>query len=93
MWNFKNKSKQGDAGLGAAIAYFTIHEYTVCIPLTDNDCFDLVVSKDSNELLKVQVKTSNHLTKSNTYAVQLRTLGGNQSWSGVAKHFDWQKVH
>ena len=44
---FQNSLKQGNAGLGKAIAYFTINGYGVCIPLTDSEDWDLIVSKNN----------------------------------------------
>jgi hypothetical protein len=87
----ENSKKQGDVGLGSAIAYFTTNGYTVCIPLTDSQDYDLVVEKDDG-LKKVQVKTTSQLKPSGGYEVGLRVLGGNQSWNGVAKKFDNSKV-
>ena len=43
MRKYKNSKKQGDAGLGIAIEYFTTKGYCVCIPLTDSQEYDLVV--------------------------------------------------
>lgn len=86
-----NSKKQGDVGLGAAIAHLTQMGYTVCIPLTDSQDYDLVVEIDG-KLLRVQVKTSTNKITSGAYAVGLRVLGGNQSWSGVSKLFDPTKV-
>lgn len=44
----KNSKKQGDAGLGEAIAYFTRLGYTVQLPLTDSQDYALVVDIDGN---------------------------------------------
>ena len=76
---FKNSKKQGDMGMGSAIAYFTKQGYTVSIPLTDSQDYDLIV--DDGSLKKVQVKTAAG------DEIDLRTSGGNKSrWS--AKKFD-----
>ena len=88
---FKNTKKQGDAGLGSAIAYFTHMGYTVCLPLTDSQDYDLVVDIDGR-LSRVQVKTTRQVGPKGKYRVDLRTQGGNQSWSGVSKRFDSTKV-
>ena len=53
MLNQKNSRKQGDVGLGRAIAYFTSEGFTVCLPLTDNQDYDLVVEKE-NGLKKIE---------------------------------------
>lgn len=87
-----NTKKQGDIGLGSAIAHFTKMGFTVCLPLTDSQDYDLVVEVDG-KLNKVQIKTSSLKTAyGEIYTVGLRVLGGNQSWNGVAKHFDNTKV-
>lgn len=54
---FNNSLKQGNAGLGQAIAYFTKNNYGIALPLTDSEDWDLIASKDG-KLLKLQVKTS-----------------------------------
>lgn len=38
-----NPKKQGDAGLGVAIGWFTTHGYTMSVPLTDSQDYDLIV--------------------------------------------------
>lgn len=86
-----NSKKQGDIGLGIAISYFVTKGYTVCIPLTDSQDYDLVVDIDGN-IKRVQVKTTSHKKNSKSYEVGLRVLGGNQSWNRVAKKFDKTKV-
>jgi len=82
-----NTKKQGDAGVGSAVAYFTQCGYTVSIPLTDSQDYDLIVDIDG-KLNRVQVKTSRCSEKSGIYKVNLRVLGGNRSGTGKVKHFD-----
>lgn len=82
--NATNSKKQGDIGLGTAIAWFTINGYTVCIPLTDSQDYDLVVEKN-NDLERVQVRTTTVQEPSGGYQLNLRTSGGNQSWNKVIK--------
>lgn len=86
MFEFQNSKKQGDAGLAIAIAYFAMRGYTVSIPLTDSQDYDLIV--DNGTVQKVQVKTTKSKQSSGNFEVGLRTLGGNQSWNGVSKFFD-----
>ena len=52
---FKNSKKQGDAGLGQAIAYFTMLGYDIALPLTDSADWDLIAEMDDG-LKRVQVK-------------------------------------
>jgi hypothetical protein len=88
--NAKNTKKQGDIGVGHAIAYFTLLCYTVMLPLTDSQEYDLVID-DGESLKKVQVKTTASKTLSGAYEASLRTTGGNQSFH-TAKKFDKDKV-
>ena len=81
---FKNSKKQGDAGLGQAIAYFTMQGYDVALPLTDSADWDLIVEKDGS-LLRVQVKTSYQLKENGKEVFSLSVMGGNQSWNGKRK--------
>jgi hypothetical protein len=83
-----NSKKKGDIGLGAAIAYFTENGYTVCIPLTDSQDYDLVVDIDG--LKKIQIKTTYYKRK-DRYEVSLSVKGGNKS-SNTIKKFDWTLV-
>lgn len=85
--NFKNSRKQGDWGMGVAIAYFTSKGYTTLIPLTDSQEYDLVFEDQNKELKKVQVKTSTREIREGVFAVQLKTCGGNKSNNKV-KHFE-----
>ena len=79
-----NTKQQGDIGVAKAIYFYTASGYTVSIPNTDNAKYDLVVDKDG-KLNRVQVKTTTFQAPSGSYQVMLRTMGGNQSWSGVYK--------
>ena len=81
-----NTKKQGDIGLGAAIAHFTSLGYIVCIPLTDNQDFDLVVEIDG-DLKRIQVKTTSYKRK-NIYSVSLSIKGGNSKKNFVHKTGD-----
>jgi hypothetical protein len=81
---FKNSKKQGDAGLGQAIAYFTMKGYDVALPLTDSADWDLIVETE-NGLQRVQVKTSGQFKPSGNEVFSLSVQGGNQSWNGKRK--------
>lgn len=88
MLNQKNSKKQGDVGLGVMIGWLTAKGYTVSIPLTDSQDYDLVVEME-HELKKVQVKTTTQQNnKSEHYLVDLRTNGGNRTGTGKTKYFD-----
>lgn len=74
--NCKNSKKQGDFGLGIAISYFCRNNYTVAIPLTDSQDYDLIV--ENGTLQRVQVKTTGFKSRYNKFIINLRTMGGNQ---------------
>lgn len=80
-----NSTRQGNVGVGSAISWFTLKGYTVSIPLTDSQDYDLVVDIDGS-LKKVQVKTTYHKPKKH-YEVNLRV-----SSAKAIKHFDNKKV-
>lgn len=65
----------GNAGLAMAIAYFGSNGYTVSIPLNDTQDYDLVVDMDG-VLKKVQVKSTNSLTRDGAYALPLKSTSG-----------------
>ncbi len=71
-------------GLGQAIAYFTSEGYSVALPLTESQRYDLIVD-DGDRLYRVEVKSTNYKRKNGSYAVQLATCGGNQSWNKKKK--------
>lgn len=81
--NALNSKKQGDIGMGYAIAYFSKMGYTISIPITDSQDYDLIV--DNGTLLKVQVKTTKFKDDSGVYQVALRTCGGNRSGQNFKK--------
>jgi len=86
---FKNSKKQGDAGLGQAIAYFTSNGYDVALPLTDSADWDLIVEIDG-ALKRVQVKTSSQISEYNVMRFDLKVTGGNKSGTKPSKLVDKQ---
>lgn len=90
----KNTKQQGNIGLGTAIQYFTQNLYNVSLPLNDSQDYDLIVEDKDGTLKKVQVKTSTQKSKYETYAINLRVLGGNSKQNYVHKKaneviYDW----
>jgi PD-(D/E)XK endonuclease len=80
--------RQGDLGEAAAIEWLTRVGAHVAFPLFHSPDWDLIADFKGS-LLRVQVKTSVCAAETaDRYAVQLATSGGNQSWTGVVKHFD-----
>lgn len=87
---FKNSKKQGDAGLGQAIAYFTAKGYDVALPLTDSADWDMIVEID-NSLKRVQVKTSSQLKNNGVMLFNANVTGGNKSGDKTNKLIDDQE--
>lgn len=73
--NFSTNKEKGNAGLGIAIAYFSVNGYTVSIPLNDTQDYDLVIEKNG-KLESVQVKATGCKRKNGIYQVALRSYGG-----------------
>ena len=86
---FKNSKKQGDAGLGQAIAYFTLKGYDVALPLTDSADWDLIVEIDG-VLKRVQVKTSSQMSDTGVMKFNCDVKGGNQSFNKPSKTIQQQ---
>lgn len=86
-WYDDYKSKQGNVGLGRAIAYYTSKGIPISIPINDTQKYDLVVEKDE-KLYKVSVKTTRRKNKSNTYFVVLLKNCGGSSGKNKIRKFD-----
>ncbi|RWZ87176.1 MAG: hypothetical protein EO766_11595 [Hydrotalea sp. AMD] len=82
--NLSVNKKQGNLGVARAIYEYTKMGYTVLVPLSDSDKYDLVID-DGVMLKRVQVKTSRCKAKSyksytkTGYQVNLSTKGGNST--------------
>ncbi len=91
MFQARNTKTQGDIGLGVAIGWFVSNQYTISIPLTDSQDYDLIVDKE-NKLYRVQVKTTSVKTEYGIYEVSLTVKGGNRTGTGKIKKLDKTKV-
>ena len=87
--NATNSKKKGDIGLGVAIGYFTEKGYTVSIPLTDSQDYDLIVDIPDVGIKRVQIKTTEYKTKHGIYTINLSVKGGNRSFNTIKK-FNWK---
>lgn len=76
--NLNVRKKQGNVGVARAIFEYTAKGYTVMVPFSDSDKYDLVID-NGDRLLKVQVKTTRYTDPKNPdkWKVQLATTGGN----------------
>lgn len=84
IFKFKNTKKQGDYGLAECIRYCAENGWTVLLPLTDSQEYDLAVDIDGT-LKKVQCKTTAYKSRHGNYEVMLKTCGGNQSFHSIKK--------
>jgi hypothetical protein len=84
IWR-RNPRDQGVIGVTDALAWFAANGWHVCLPLIDNQPYDLVVD-DGRGLQSVQVKTTTYSPRG-VYVVQLATHGGNQR-RYTSKDFD-----
>lgn len=75
---------QGNIGLAKAIYDLQLLGYRISIPITENQKYDLICDKN-DKLYRVQIKTTRCKTIKGVYKVNLRTLGGNQSYHSVKK--------
>jgi hypothetical protein len=73
--NQRNTKKQGDVGLGSAIAFFTSIGAMVAVPLTDSQDYDLVVDI-GDKLTKVQVRTCRFKNRCGNFTFALVCKGG-----------------
>lgn len=90
-----NRRRQGDLGEASAIEWLTAKGALVWFPLGHSPNVDLIAQLEDS-CLRIQVKTTTHRSPTPDghmrWTVQLATLGGNQSWSGLSKRFDPEKV-
>ena len=73
--------------MGIAIGWFACHGWTVCVPLTDSQPYDLVVDQGFG-LRRVAVRTSTQRGPNGAYEVGLRTQGGNYTQKSKVRLFD-----
>jgi hypothetical protein len=88
----RNPRRQGDLGEFSALEWLGWKGYPVWLPFGHSPNIDLVAEIDGR-LVGIQVKTST-VFRHGRFDVTLCTRGGNQSWSGLVKHFssarcDW----
>ena len=77
---------QGDRGEFAAMNWLAGQGWRVWIPVGHSPDIDLVATRGT-EIIRVEVKTSTR-RRETRWDVMICTRGGNQSWNGIAKHFD-----
>lgn len=80
-----DRRTQGDHAEALAISFLIRDGYTVSVPFSENQPYDLVAEKNG-EFFAVQVKSTSCLVK-NAYQVELRSSGWNSDGRNV-KNFD-----
>jgi PD-(D/E)XK nuclease superfamily protein len=80
----KGWKAQGDLGEASAIEWLARAGATVFIPVLSAPDYDLIADF-GGRVDRVQVKTSTCRARGR-FIVQLRTRGGNQSWTGTVKY-------
>jgi len=80
-----NTKSKGDIGVGQAIAYYTLNDIEVLLPIGDKKPYDLVIDRDG-KLSKVQVKYTSFKSKYGNFRADLRITGGNQSFTSSKKY-------
>lgn len=81
-----NWRRQGDLGELSAMEWFASKGALVAVPLGHSPDYDLIADL-GDRLARVQVKTCT-AHRFDRWQVTICTRGGNQSWSGLVKHFD-----
>ena len=82
--NCRTNKDQGNIGLAKAMYELQVLGYRISIPFTENQNYDLIVDKD-DKLYRVQIKTTKQKSPYGISKVNLRTLGGNQSFKTIKK--------
>ncbi|MGA7705553.1 MAG: group I intron-associated PD-(D/E)XK endonuclease [Solirubrobacteraceae bacterium] len=82
--------KQGDLGEISAIEWLAAQGHSVYVPLGHSPHFDLIANSERG-LIRVQVKTCT-VFRLGRWEVTLSTRGGNQSWNGLVKRLDRQRI-
>jgi PD-(D/E)XK endonuclease len=80
-----NPRRQGDLGELSAMEWLVSAGAALFLPLGHSPDVDVVADFDG-QLVRVQVKTCGLFVK-RRWHVAVVTRGGNQSWSGIVKHF------
>ena len=81
--NTNDRKQTGRIGLSMAINYFTLHGFTVSLPINDTQWYDLIVEKNG-KFLTVQCKA----TATDNGTIDLRETGGTDGsvYNNVLNH-------
>ena len=75
-------SLKGNIGLGKAISYFTEQGYIVNLPLTDSQCYDLIIEKDG-DLQMVQVRYTDYISPYGSFVGRLETKNAEKTFYNI----------
>jgi hypothetical protein len=78
--------EQGDIGELSAMDWLASRGAQIYVPVGHSPDVDVIARVDG-QILRVEVKTTTHLTPGGRWKVMIATRGGNQSWSGLVKYF------
>ncbi len=79
--------EQGDIGELSAMDWLASQGAHVYVPVGHSPDVDLIADI-GGRLLRVEVKTSSYRNENGRWEIGIATRGGNQSWSGLVKHFE-----
>lgn len=77
---------KGNIGLTKAISYFTEQGYTVSLPLTDSQCYDLIIEKEGI-LQTVQARYTGQIAPSGSYLCRLQTKNSKKIYYNIKDTF------
>ena len=87
----RSPRRQGDLGELSAMEWLASRGAHIFLPVGHSPDVDLIAELGDRRLLRVEVKTWRAARKGDRWQVLLSTRGGNQSWSGLVKYFEWER--
>jgi hypothetical protein len=73
-----NSRQKGSIGVAQAIVYFTMAGYTISVPISEAQRYDLIIERDGI-LQRVEVKTTFYRKREHRpFEAHMKTCGGNQ---------------
>lgn len=85
-----NRQAQGDLGEASARCWYAFAGHDIYLPTGHSPDADFIADS-GDHLIRVQVKTCGYIGPRGRWEVSICTRGGNQSWSGVTKHFSAER--
>jgi hypothetical protein len=85
--NRRNPRRQGDLGELSAMEWLASKGAHIYVPVGHSPDVDFI-AEVNGRLLRIEVKSCTARDQRKRWNVSICTHGGNQSWSGLVKHFD-----